>query len=96
MRATWWTRRAIRLLEAAGDTTPEELAEAEAIEARLGIGDAEILKDDQDGMTTGCRQDTLGIPAVLSDEPLITYALTQPPPARVAGPPPASGTSTCL
>jgi class 3 adenylate cyclase len=42
MRAAWWTRRAIRLLEAAGDTTPEELAEAEAIEARLGVGDAEI------------------------------------------------------
>jgi hypothetical protein len=39
MRATWWVRRAIRLLEAAGSATPEELAEASVIEARLGVVD---------------------------------------------------------
>ena len=32
MRATWWVRRALRLLERAGGATPDELAEAEAIE----------------------------------------------------------------
>jgi class 3 adenylate cyclase len=39
MRAAWWIRRALRLLEAAGHATPAEVAEAAAIEARLGVVD---------------------------------------------------------
>jgi hypothetical protein len=37
MRAVWWVRRTLRLLEQAGHATPEAVAEADAIEADLGI-----------------------------------------------------------
>jgi hypothetical protein len=37
MRATWWVRRALRLLEIAGAATAAELAEARTIEDRLGV-----------------------------------------------------------
>jgi hypothetical protein len=42
MRATWWVRRALRLLETAGAATDDELDEAAAIEARLGVVSREI------------------------------------------------------
>ncbi len=42
MRAAWWVRRALRLLEAAEAATPAEVAEAIAIEARLGIVSDEV------------------------------------------------------
>ncbi len=35
--AAWWSAKAIRVLEAAGAATPEQLAEAEELEARLGL-----------------------------------------------------------
>lgn len=42
MRATWWIRRALRLLEVAGAATAAEIAEAAAIESRLGVVSDEI------------------------------------------------------
>ena len=42
MRATWWVRRSLRLLEVVGAATPEELDEAAAIEASLGIVDPRL------------------------------------------------------
>lgn len=40
--AAWWIVRALRLLEGAGDASDAEVAEAMAVERRLGLADAAV------------------------------------------------------